>query len=532
MSAAPALAAIDPDATDAVERLRAALDAPRRAPPADALAALVPFAAASAWEPRPLHRAPDRTRYAALAEVATRAMAAIAAACPATIWIPVDARARSARFAPGSFRARDRWLRITEDAVEEAPLQTLGALSMHPDGHVREHAIAWLAPHGPAALPWLLLRAVDWVGPVRARAVAAVDDILARGVAPELLDVLPLALRLRGFSRASADPLVSRVLGAVGDLPHEALVLGLGHRDGAVRRAVYECLDELGRLEGEVLDRALRGGDPVVRSRASRAVGSGAGDAERRAWLRRDSMAALRLRGLELELESADREGGIRLAREALLDPARDVRARARQALRDASASLDVPALYRGALDDGEIAAGAIRGLAEVGRAADWERLVPALDRGPAIAAEAIVAMRRLDREATRELRLMLVDDPRPRVVRAAARSLTGEIWGDDERWLRAYLRSPAPHVRKHASRLAAQLPGWRAPIVLLELEHAGPEISSALASWLPRRWRAGAPPTLEEARAIRERLCKAPIEPAVRRSIAALLDFVAPAQP
>jgi hypothetical protein len=78
------------------------------------------------------------------------------------------------------------------------PLATALA-SLHADGFVREAAVAAMATRSRwEFVPFLLERAVEWVEPVRARALAALAEMLAEPSDPHRLPVA------RGYRRVAA----------------------------------------------------------------------------------------------------------------------------------------------------------------------------------------------------------------------------------------------------------------------------------------------------------------------------------------
>lgn len=68
------------------------------------------------------------------------------------------------------------------------PIAAGGLLSMHPNGYVREAAVYVLARSGQvSALPFLIVRAADWVEQVRGPAQEAVEELLGAATGEELL---------------------------------------------------------------------------------------------------------------------------------------------------------------------------------------------------------------------------------------------------------------------------------------------------------------------------------------------------------
>ncbi len=339
----------------------------------------------------------------------------------------------------------------------------LGLASCHCSGYVREAATRRIAELGATALPWLLVRAIDWVLPVRVIATRAIGTLLVELSPSALIAALPLVERLRGYSRAEMGPLADRFLASTAALPEELLLSTLAEPDARVRSALVASISALDPPRS-FIERALADADPRVRLRAAAAVRAIAEPKDDLiAMLRRDASPPLRQLGLELAA-ARDLVGSVGLWRDACFDPARRIRELAQFELSRADPRIDVAALYRDRIAR-EPSPPAILGLSELvsrgthvaakrARARDAELLVPLLDLRPAIARAVVVAMARLDREGTRDLRLMLVDDGRPGVSKEAALSLLGQIWSTDEPVLREMLGSSHAHVRRNAARL------------------------------------------------------------------------------
>jgi hypothetical protein len=145
-------------------------------------------------------------------------------------------------------------------------------LSMHPNGYVREAAVGQLARFDSSrALPLLLVRTADWVGPVREQAQAAINARLGLLSLPErteagwteALYALPLLEQMAAEgarSSAFAVDVLSRVRRA-SSTSH--LLVGLRHDDRRLRRASARVLAARGETSGEVLSAAL-GQDDIV----------------------------------------------------------------------------------------------------------------------------------------------------------------------------------------------------------------------------------------------------------------------------
>lgn len=395
---------------------------------------------------------------------------------------------------PSESFGRD-WLRLDASVVpaladEDDPhlVCVLGPLSCHENGYVREAAVRALVARTDG-LPWLLLRVNDWVPAVRIRAIAGLVEQLNPGHASALLECLPLVWRLRELTRLDHRDLIARIVAVLANLPDDTLTAALGHDDRWVRRAVLKLLVERGRITLPQIRRALDDVDLAVRQQAAALVPSDASpDAEAlREHLCRSRDRHLRAVGLE-HMAAAHSDQLDHWIELGLDDPAPVVRETAQFLVRTSLSRAALAARYRAKLSAGELRAGVALGLAETGTRGDWECLVDALAGPPAVACAAISGLKTLAAAETRELRLMLVDDPRPGVSRDAARSVQTEIGASDEDTLREYLGSPLAHVRRQAMRLATHLPGCRPGLLLLALEQEPVEhvaLTAALRSWL-----------------------------------------------
>lgn len=115
------------------------------------------------------------------------------------LWLALDiATRRSWWHAPGWSSA------ATERVATGTPsLVGLVVASFHPDGYVREAAVARLAEFNePLAAAPLALRAADWVPQVRDRARLALERRLADSLGATLVTAAPITLACKNASRA------------------------------------------------------------------------------------------------------------------------------------------------------------------------------------------------------------------------------------------------------------------------------------------------------------------------------------------
>jgi hypothetical protein len=328
------------------------------------------------------------------------------------------------------------------------PLAAAALLSMHPDGHVREAAVRVLsAVVDPGAVPFLLVRAADWVEPVRRRAQAA---ILARAQHPagadKLLPAVPLLERLAaGTTRSGA--FAADVLDRLAaDLTTPALVAGLTSDDRRVRRGSARLLADRGEVAGEALTAALRQHELVTAVIVGTAALDRAPSDAVVAALWGSSIAPLRLLVLHRAQageagEAGDGPMAPALSDAGLFDRSPNVRLLAQQHL--AGRGADLRRRYEAALP-GQVVA--LRGLAEVARPDEADEVAavvaPYLTDERARAREfAVQATGTLLGAAGRPVILAMLDDPSPAVVRAAGRVLERQgldAAALDDLWARA----------------------------------------------------------------------------------------------
>ncbi|MEV7420080.1 hypothetical protein [Streptomyces sp. NPDC089919] len=103
----------------------------------------------------------------------------------------------------------------------------------HPDGRIRALALT-AGAQVPALLPLLLIRSTDWAPAVREEARALLPGALAAAGPAQLVDLVPLALRLARRERGDRVP--AQVTAAVEELPAGDVGALTAHPDRAARR--------------------------------------------------------------------------------------------------------------------------------------------------------------------------------------------------------------------------------------------------------------------------------------------------------
>ncbi|HEU0013322.1 MAG TPA: HEAT repeat domain-containing protein [Longimicrobium sp.] len=475
---------------------------PREERPAERLARLLETAAFT----------DDGQAFDAAAEIRARLVSLPVAALAA-----LDEPVRGALWyhAPG----RD-WLAATAAVRERfAPplaVWVLGLLASHPNGYVREPAVQALAETGePAALSFLLLRAADWVGPVRLRAEDGVRARLDEAHIGSFVATLPLVARLRESERAGA----SSLRGAIDELLTAApaapvLLDALGSSDAATRREAFRLLRAGGHVDArELAARGLRAGDVVVEAEAARLAIALDDDTFRGLLSEILSKGPARTRAEALV--SAHRRWGAG-AEEWLLwklfDGSRNVRAVAQRAL-DGPQPGRAVAEYRRATQWTDLAV-ALTALGEmrVRKQADW--VASFLSHPQArVRAAAAIATARLRGDASPPALLPLVGDAHPRVSGAATRALLPRARLVDTAVLeRMYAADVHPHVRHNALRLLGRAGPWSGLRWLLvgagDRDRRIAEMAMReLRAWRQRANRTVATPAADEMRGLHDAL-------------------------
>ena len=359
-------------------------------------------------------------------------------------------------------------------AVARGLTGTLGVVSFHASGHVREAAVrALAASHDGQALPFLLIRLNDWVSPVRAAAAEAVLSRLVPSNADALVGCLPLLFRLRGQSRGGHGPVVRAALDLLRRpecLP--AVRAGLASADRHTRRWAFKLLaDEPSTGTAAIVDDASRSADPTLRLWAVQCLRRHLPDEGLLATLDpllSDRFMPVRREAMYGVVERLPATAPDRL-RAALFDAHPSMRDLARFHLRQAGVT-DVAALYRARLAGGCPVSVAVAGLGETGSAADADLVAPHLaDPDPRVRRAAVRAISRLDPDGHDDELLHALGDRSPRVVKAAREIMVTRryLLTPDRLWP-LFTGTAHPHVRRLVLPLVADLMWWDAAPLLI----------------------------------------------------------------
>jgi hypothetical protein len=426
-------------------------------------------------------------------------------------WVAVDEAIRAAAY--GSWRVAGAPTLATNDVERLGPASLAFAASSR-DGYLREAVTRRLvALHDGSELAPLLVRANDWVDPVRHLArqgllarvrVERVDDWL-RDI--HLVDRLEIAGRddHRALRASVAQLLMSRDA-------RGAVERAVASEDRYVARRASAILVESVCADGrddeiaEAVSLVMQTRDPATLLMLARQVGRLKRGELRARWLaaaKSSPVAVVRRVAWELALVGEHVDDS-KLS-EALFDVSRSVRDLTQRRAR--GCGLDPAALYRRALDGARVKSlvAALEGLRETGAQSDAAAIEDLLlSSAPRVRAAAVRALAKLDGEAHTSDFVVLLEDA-PRVSRAATEALFARAGSVDLERLRQLVGSTSsPRAAVAALRVANKRTRWSALELVLEafaapLASTRGEALEALRKWKSRFARDFSRPTAEE---------------------------------
>ena len=307
----------------------------------------------------------------------------------------------------------------------------IGLFASHGNGWVRAAALEELARATDGReIPFLALRANDWVTPVAARAGDLLVSRLTEDNRSAALDALPFIARVLGQRRRDHTALsttLRQVL--VSDGGVEALDRA-GTFDRSIRRFLYELLAAEGSaVESRAVSAALTDRDAIIRVRAiARITAATAIDANAvlDQLLRDDSAPVVRSLALTMLAERAPTRVKERLP-ELLFERAASVRRIARYLVTALGMPLALRNVYVEGLSDSSTQriAASIEGVGETGTREDVDLLTPFLHASmPRLRWLALRACVRLDMDRSLSLAVAALTDTASSVRREALRTL------------------------------------------------------------------------------------------------------------
>jgi hypothetical protein len=346
--------------------------------------------------------------------------------------------------------------------LSSEPFAAAAICSMHRSGYVREAALRELALRRDAReLPFLLLRAADWVDEIRTIAQEALTGRLTASYVEPLVSCLAL-VEGESFATGRGRALRPAIDSLLADpRSADALLHGLTASDRPSRRAAARRLAQLGTARTEIfLEAALQQDDVVVTTIAADSALRAFQDGELWALLLRlrdHPIGRLRQMALWTSVSQFPAKAD-EMLREALFDGQGGVRDIAQRQL--SSQGVNVPDIYREAM--AVAPKEALLGLAEVGGKDDVLLAEPYLRADiVSLRRAALRAVARLDPAGNRDALLDGLADPSPSVSREALRGLASSAGAVAEDVWRICLATDAAHVRRNCFRLFASLGKW-----------------------------------------------------------------------
>jgi HEAT repeat protein len=428
------------------------------------------------------------------------------------------------RHSSRAYYQRGAWGKLTPERVSHLAQVVppdpgaIGLLASHANGFVRAAALEVLAHNTDGQeIPFISLRANDWVDPVAARA----SELLITRLRPEnrraVLNALPFIVRVLGQRRRDHGEIERALRSALlSDGGEDALAHGTRF-DTPVRRMMYELLTTGGTaFQRRFVRVASSDSDVVIRTRAIRFLAAD--------WNFEDTAAILE-RLLRTDPVPAVR----RLVLTVLSDrlPARvaglfpnvlfDRSASVRSLARFVAGTHQLPLIPRDVYVQGlsnilpKQLGAAIEGVGETGTGADGELIAPFLGSGlPRIRRSALRALARLDAAHAISSATVALADDASSVRSAAVDILASNASSVNFEILSRRMRSlPNPRARRDLLRLFMRAPKWEAAALLLEALADPDDAVRSLASRLVDLWienfnRSQAQPTTQQLQEIR----------------------------
>jgi HEAT repeat protein len=374
----------------------------------------------------------------------------------------------------------------------------VGLLASHPNGFVRAAALEQLSNATDGReIPFLAVRANDWVDPVATRAAELLAQRLHPANRTAVLDGLPFLARTLGQRRRNHAAIAVALRSALLSDGVEEALARTSQFDTSVRRFLYDLISRTGDgFTSSVIQAALKDSDAVIRARAISRAAFGA-DVDRAArilehLLRDDPVSAVRKLVLTVLAERLpDRIPEV--VGFALLDRAPRVRDLARFVVGTHHVPIaprDFYIRHLNGTNPRQLTA-AIDGIGETGHKSDLA-LLEALPSSPmpSVRRAALRAFARLDADAAIPLTISALRDDASSVRRTAVNIIRVNSSRVDFHLVnRAAQMLSDPRARRNLLRLLKDAPKWDSAIYLLEALADPDESVRLTASRLLNSW-------------------------------------------
>src|SRR6266853_4922946 len=424
-------------------------------------------------------------------------------------------------------------------SLGEMSVSLLGIASCHTNGYVREAAVGELGKTKTGAeLPFILIRANDWVPEIRSSARNYLLNRIRPDYIHHLMDWLPLALRLSKVGRDDHSAILEAIRGLLASSEaREALREGFESHDHFVRRFCFQLA--LNSNEADfltVLQRAFVERDAQVRKEAVyklHAILPGGGAKELLIRARNDGCMAVRREALHIFAEKYAAEADQEF-QSALLDANIAVREEAHYYFQK-KGTVDLRAYYSHRLENSNSRqlCAAIAGVGETGVAKDSQLVERFLNNQHSkVRVATLHTIAKLNPDAYLDKFVLALDDASSKVAREAVLALSKKAnsVGGQRLW-EIYDSCRYPHGKRWALFLLARINKWDSIAFLIQSlpdqNDSCVELSQRyIVRWFARYNRSFATPTAEQLSRLRNVLsrCNLLLSSGTQRQLDSLL--------
>jgi HEAT repeat protein len=396
----------------------------------------------------------------------------------------------------------------------------LGLSSFHPNGYFREKAVKALSGNITGQeLPYLLIRLNDWVPIVRNAAKSAIIKNIRAENARNIIDNLPLILRLKNCERDQHKDIINRVFEILSnDTSHGELIYGLKSKDSKVRLHCFDIIIDLKLLDNkQLISYLLKEKVPYIRMAILNKINEVITLDEFKPFILKllnDKYVPIRLTALEM-LYKYDADRCIEELVKLLTDKSSSVRERARFLLKNHGYD-DFASYYIDSIHKHNNTYGAICGLGEVGKAEDTKYLMQFLESDKVnIIKATIKALSRLDFLGFKELIINYIEHSHIGVSKDTRKILDKQVdLADAEKVYNIFKNSKVEHVRANAALLLCSLSKWESINYIIEMcGNQNQDISKfgqlKLEGWVFNFNRSYLPPSKEQQAKLRSSIKK-----------------------
>jgi hypothetical protein len=402
----------------------------------------------------------------------------------------------------------------------------LGVFCFHNNGYVREAAtIALDFIKDGSEIPFLLLRANDWVHIIRKIAYQALLDRCMLEYTEHFTKNLPLVMRLTSCDRSDHTYLIKMIVSQLEiEDSWKFLLASIQSEEMAERRdAFFLAIRSTNtKLRNQAIELGIRNQDTLIRVWSAKRVNLIRNTAQfERALsvLREDSFMPVRLAAIRHSVEHS-KDNAVDILKIALLDRHISIREFARFHLNKLE-PMDYREYYRAILSEDHQYRlyAAIGGLGETGIAADDVLLLPFVKhRLVKIRTAALRALAKSNLNEHTKTFIACLEDESPKVSREAARSLLQSrnfVTYQEQIWL-LINKDLASHVKLNAFSLISKLSKWDSIFYLLKLSRLDDEMihertQVAMRAWWSSYNRTFTQPNQYQKKRIREELANHP---------------------